>query len=187
MKEPQAFLDLLTSKHGYKLKGVGEPKYHLGGDFGRDPDGTLTWGAKSYIKKMIDNYERMFGEPPKKYSSPIDPDATPELDTSDVLDADGISKYMSLIGALQWCVTLGRFDIAVGVMSLSRFRCEPRTGHLQHIKRMYGYLRKHPDAAIRFRTGIPNNEAHFSMPEYDWMHSVYGDSSEEIPEYLPEP
>ena len=46
---PKAFFETLVTKYGYKLKGVGEPKYYLGGDFFRDPDGTLAWGAKSYI------------------------------------------------------------------------------------------------------------------------------------------
>ena len=31
MKEPQQFFDELSSKYKYKLKGVGPPKYHLGG------------------------------------------------------------------------------------------------------------------------------------------------------------
>ena len=40
-KNPQAFFDTLVSKYNYILKGVCPPSYHLGGDFGRDPDGTL--------------------------------------------------------------------------------------------------------------------------------------------------
>ena len=45
--------------------------------------------------------------------------------------------------------------------------------HLEHIKRIYGYLCKYPDAAIDFRMGIPPNEDNFSMPEYDWMMTVH--------------
>jgi hypothetical protein len=32
-KEQQQFFDSLINKHGFKLKGVGTPKYHIGGDF----------------------------------------------------------------------------------------------------------------------------------------------------------
>ena len=39
--------------------------------------------------------------------------------------------YQSLIGALQWCVTLGRFDIAVAVMTMPSFRAAPWNGHLE--------------------------------------------------------
>jgi hypothetical protein len=42
MREPETFYKALRDK-GYKLKGTGEIKYHLGGDFNRDPDGTLRW------------------------------------------------------------------------------------------------------------------------------------------------
>ena len=45
MKEPEAFFELLTKKYNYKLKGVETPQYHLGGNYFRDPDGTLGWGA----------------------------------------------------------------------------------------------------------------------------------------------
>ena len=32
MKEPSTFFKNLSKKHGYKLKGVGDPEYHLGGN-----------------------------------------------------------------------------------------------------------------------------------------------------------
>jgi hypothetical protein len=49
----------------------------------------------------------------------------PEIDTSDLLDDLGLKHYQSLIGALQWLVTLGRFDIHLGVFTMSTYRCAP--------------------------------------------------------------
>ena len=187
MEDPQAFFDTLINKYKYKLKGVGDLKYHLGADFKRDPDGTLQMSPESYIKRMLENFERMFGKAPFKYSCPMEKDDSPELDTTDELDEVDKRKYMSIIGALQWCITLGRFDIAVAVMTLSRFRTCPRVGHMKRVHRVCGYLRKHPDAGIRFRTGIPNNEASYAMPHYDWMYSVYGNSGEDVATDLPTP
>ena len=46
MKQPEEFFKILTEKYKYKLKGVEPPKYHLGGNYFRDPDGTLGWGAQ---------------------------------------------------------------------------------------------------------------------------------------------
>jgi hypothetical protein len=43
--DPKAFLDMSINVHKYKLKAVGKPTYHLGGDFFRDKGGTLGWGA----------------------------------------------------------------------------------------------------------------------------------------------
>lgn len=180
---------MLETKHKFKLKGVGHPEYHLGGDFGRDPDGTLYWSAKTYVTKLLMQYERLFEGPPKKYSSPIDKDDHPELDQSELLNEKDKKIYQSLVGALQWAITLARFDISVAVTSLSRFRAEPRQGHLNRVKRICGYLREQPDAAIRFRTQWPANEVHFGeMEEQDWQYSVYGnDKVEELLDVYPPP
>ena len=62
MKDPAAFCEMLKSKHGYKLKGVGDLKYHLGCDFGRDPDGTYYYGLFKYMEKKMDQYEHLFGD-----------------------------------------------------------------------------------------------------------------------------
>ena len=187
MKDPRAFFDTLTNNYGYKLKGVGEPSYHLGGDFYRDPDGTLVWGAHTYIQRMCDNYKHMFNVEPRNYSSPMEHGDSPELDESPELDSLGVKQYQSLIGALQWCVTLGRFDIYAAVMTMSRFRAAPREGHLDRAKRIIGYLKATPAGGIRFRTSTPVHEPYFNMPEHDWMYSVYGNISEELPDDLPTP
>jgi hypothetical protein len=108
----------------------------------------------------------------------------PELDMTDELDAKGIRTYQSLIGALQWAVSLCRFDIHCAVMTLGRFRVAPKQGHLDRAKRVYGYLSRFPDGAIRFRTGVP---AQVEAPKYEWMQSVYGNAQEELPWNMPTP
>ena len=102
----------------FKLKGTGPVDFHLGCDFFRDETGTLCVGPKTYIERLGDQCETLFGEKPNaKHQSPLDKNDHPELDTSKLLDDDGISRHQSLIGALQWAITLGRFDIAVAVMT----------------------------------------------------------------------
>jgi hypothetical protein len=186
-RDANKFYEELTLKYKYHLKGVGKPSYHLGGDFFRDNDGTLGWGAKTYVGKMIMGYVILFGGEPKEYASPIDDKDHPELDTTDLLDEDGVAMYQSMIGALQWAITLGRFDIHIAVTTMSGFRVQPRLGHLERLKRIYGYLKRQPDAAIRFRTGIPDHEGVEIPVEYDWQDTVYGNEMEEIPEDMPEP
>jgi hypothetical protein len=44
---------------------------------------------------------------------------------------DDIQKYQSLIGAMQWAISIGHFDIAVHVMMMSSFRASPCHGHLE--------------------------------------------------------
>jgi hypothetical protein len=129
MKSPVDFF-LGLKKRKYKLKGVGEITYHLGGDFYRDPDGTLAWGARTYVKRIINQSEAIFGHPPKEYTSPIDKDDHPELDTTDLLPPYDIQHFQSLIGAFQWAIALGRWDIFCVTMTMGRFRVAPRIGHL---------------------------------------------------------
>jgi hypothetical protein len=74
----------------------------------------------------------MFGELPRQtYTSPLEKGDHPEVGTSDYLDANGIQKYQSMIGNLQWMVSIGRFDILTSVMTMSGFRVAPRKGHLE--------------------------------------------------------
>jgi hypothetical protein len=60
---------------------------------------------------MQEQFERMFNHKAKEYTSPLEKGDHLETDTSEELDANGIKMYQSLIGSLQWAVSLGRFDI----------------------------------------------------------------------------
>ena len=63
--------------------------------------------------------------------------------------------YQSLIGSLQWAVSLGRLDITTTVMTMSGFRANPREGHLVRARRIVGFLVKFKHASLRYRTGCP--------------------------------
>ena len=187
---PKEFFEAIqTDPWNYKLKGVEEPKYHLGGDFFRDSDGTFCYGAQTYIKRLVENYKRLFGELPKEVHAPMDHDDHPELDETPFCGPDDTAKYQSMIGAMQWLISLCRFDIAQAVMSLSRFNTAPRVGHLERVKRLVGYVRKRSHGAIRFRTEIPSHEETFGGDpiQFDWMETVYGRPEEEIPVDTPVP
>ena len=135
---------------------------------------------------MIDNFVKMFGKKPKEASSPLEKNDHPELDNSDLLDDDGVSIYLSMIGACQWAISLGRFDISTATMTMSQFRAAPRTGHLDRVKRIYEYLRKFRGAAIRVQTGEPDY-SDLPFPEHDWSYEVYGNVEESIPDDAPTP
>ena len=128
----------------------------------------------------------MFNEKPRKSRPPLEGGDHPELDTSELCDDHQTKQFQTLIGQLQWLISLGRFDIAVHVMSLSRFRAQPRKGHLDRAKRIVGYLLFLPDGAIRFRTGEPDFSS-LKDQEYDWTRSVYSGACEQIPHDIPKP
>ena len=185
-KDPQAFCNELKKKYNLKLKGVGPLEYHLGCTYKKDPDGTLAADPRRYVNKILESYERMFKEKPRKSRPPLEGGDHPELDTSELCDDHQTKQFQTLIGQLQWLISLGRFDIAVHVMSLSRFRAQPRKGHLDRAKRIVGYLLFLPDGAIRFRTGEPDFSS-LKDQEYDWTRSVYSGACEQIPHDIPKP
>ena len=191
MKDPTQFFTDLNEKHNYDLKGVGDPEFHLGATFCRDKDGTLAIDATRYVKKVVENFRKNFGEEPPKtgVSCPMEPKSHPELDDSPLLPQLGITQYQSLIGALQWAVTLGRFDIFPALVALSSFRVAPREGHMKCLKCIIGFLARNPSTAIRFRMGEPPLQEMFgdAIPDTNWMKSVYGDAPEEVPDGLPKP
>ena len=109
--------------------------------------------------------------------SPLDKNDHPELDNSELASDDLITKLMRMVGQLQWAVTLGRYDILAHVMSMSRFWLAPKVGHIERMKRIYGYLSRTKHYALRFRTAEPNY-IHLSDLEYDWS-KIYGGVLEE--------
>ena len=56
------------------------------------------------------------------------------------------------MGKLQWAITIGRIDIMCAVMIMGSFRCQPKIGHLNRLKRIFGFLKQYKSCSIKFRT-----------------------------------
>jgi len=69
---------------------------------------------------------------------------------------------------------------------MSSFRAVRRHGHLERLKRIYGYILKFDTATICFRTELPN---YSGIPDqaFDWASTVYGNLSEIKPTDAPPP
>ena len=185
-KDPQTFCNELKKRSNLKLKGVGSLEYHLGCTYKKDPDGTLAADPRRYVNKILESYESMFKEKPRKSRPPLEEGDHPELHTPELCDEHQTNQLQTLVGQLQWLISPGHVDIAVHVMSLPRFRAQPRKGHLDRTKRIVGYLLFLPDGAIRFRTGEPDFSS-LNDQEYDWTRSVYSGACEQIPHDIPKP
>ena len=185
-KDPQAFCNELKKRYNLKLKGVGHLEYHLGCTYKKDPDGTLAADPRRYVNKILESYERMFKEKPRKFRPPLEGGDHPEPHTPELCDEHQTNQFQTLIGQLQWLISPGHFDVAVHVMSLSRFRTQPRKGNPNRAKRIVGYLLFLPDGTIRFRTEKPDL---LSLKDqvYDWTRSVYSGACEQIPHDIPKP
>jgi hypothetical protein len=66
---------------------------------------------RKYITKIMDQFNNMYGCKPKEYTSPLEMVDYPEVDTLEAFDEEAIKKDQTMLGCLQWAVSLGRFDI----------------------------------------------------------------------------
>ena len=111
-QHPGQIIQSLKEDFKLKVKGDGSLSHHLGADYTRDKDNTLVCQPKKYIERLAESYHSMFKQnPPKNMRTPLDKTDHPELDVSELLKGDSIQHYLTMIGQLQWLVTLGRFDI----------------------------------------------------------------------------
>jgi hypothetical protein len=106
MLDPKSFTDTLQKKYNFKLKGTGPIDFHLGQSFSWNDDGEMEISVKCYADKMMDTYIKLYGEKPRKASSPLEQNDHPEMDNSPFLGQDETQQFQSLIGAMQWAVTI---------------------------------------------------------------------------------
>ena len=68
----------------------------------------------------------MFVEKPKKTRTLLVAEDPLQIDLSEFCDQDQIKQYQTIFGQLSWITGLGKFDITVHVMTMSRFSQQPR-------------------------------------------------------------
>ena len=111
--------------------------------------------------------------------TPLDENDHPELDDTQLLTEKSIQHYFTMIGYLQWLVTLGRFDIYAQVTTRSRFRSAPRKRHLERLQMMYGYVLKTKHYSTRYRIEEPDY-SYLPNMKHDWPYTAYGNVLEII-------
>lgn len=177
----------------YVMKGVGAPRYYLGGDV-LELDGQWNrqgvehaFSAATYIDQALPKLAKLLGvEQFAKKQVPFDPDYHAELDDSPLLDPDGISKYRSIIGSLNWILTLGHFDIAYSLSTLSRYNMAPRQGHMEALKQVLGYLYVKRNGQIIIDAGTPGIRKKAILSYGHSWSEFYPDAEEDIPSDMPQ-
>ena len=183
-KDPMHIMTQLKSK--YTMKGVGIPEYYLGGNVEQldehwtKEDIFVGLSARTYIKNVIPKFEETLEREIKRNKTPMDEKLHPELDDTPLCNDRGASLYRSIIGSLNWIITLGRFDIAYATMSLARFNAAPREGHFKAAVRILGYLKSTPKGTILLDNSYPDHSQYKTELKHDWQE-FYPDAEEEIP------
>jgi hypothetical protein len=184
---PEVALQALTGTFTLKDNKIEKPEMYLGAQLGQmEVCGTICWtmSAEKYVNASVKNVEEALAKKglrlPTKAYTPIPTDYHPENETSPELKADGVQYYQELIGKLRWAVELGRVDILLETSLMSTYMAMPRSGHLEQLYRMFGYLKAKPKRKIAFDPAHPPiNERMFK--EYDWQ-DFYRGVTEAIPD-----
>jgi hypothetical protein len=113
----------------YVIKDPKIPDYYLGATYNGNPQKKWNITAKDYIKEGIKHIEKRLNVKLREEKTPIKCNDHPEEDDSPILDNEMHTEYQSVIGMLQWIVSVCRVDICFAVSSLSRFCACPRLGH----------------------------------------------------------
>ena len=101
----QALLDEFIPRPDYTLKGMGAPRYYLGGNYGRIKDKkyknkegeTCYLSAKTYIENVCAKIELTFENKLRHFYMPMDPNYRLEIDDTDLLSPTMASKYRMLV------------------------------------------------------------------------------------------
>ena len=122
--------------------------------------------SDSYVRnalRIVEGYLQAHGERFKnKASCPFShANYKPELDDSELLEPEMISRYQQLIGILRWACELGRLDILLEVSLLSAFNAAPRQGHLDQAYNIFLYLKRHQPQCIVFDPSMPDISVDF--------------------------
>ena len=190
-RQPMKVIEEIKKTGNFKLKGVGEPEYYLGGDIERKKreDGlgyVSKLSAKTYIKNVCEKIEKLFQITLRNYHSPLESGYHPELDDSCYLSDEDVSRYRMLVGSMYWAVTLGRFDVMFASITMARYNAMPREGHLKTCLRVFGYLKHHQKGAIRSNILMPELPGIENEEVRNWSQ-LYPDVEEKLPLDAPEP
>ena len=77
--------------------------------------------------------------------------------------ADGVQQYQELIGQPRWSVDIGRLDIMMETLLLSRYLAMPRVGHLDQAFHIFEYLKVHTKRKLGF------DPEHPVINENEWL------------------
>ncbi len=173
----------------YTIKDPKCPEIYLGALYTGNPNTKWTITAKNYIEEALRQIEKRTDMKIREENLPMKPGDHPEEDESGILDNEKHRLYQSMIGMLQWTVSIGRIDICYAVSSMSRFCVCPRMGHLHRVFRIFGYLKKYPNKAIGIveRDPIVNKDILQEITHNCDFEDHYAYAHEEIDERFPEP
>lgn len=143
----------------FASRDLGAIGFFLGMEVARSPD-HLTIKQTAYAVSLLRKFNMLTCAPcstPATASSLLTPDSGDPLSDQ--------TTYRSMVGGLQY-LTLTRPDLAFSVNQVCQFLQNPRTSHLQAVKRIFRYIKGTLDYGLHFQKSRSLSLVAFS--DADW-------------------
>ncbi|GJZ70688.1 retrovirus-related pol polyprotein from transposon TNT 1-94 [Tanacetum coccineum] len=118
----------------FEMSMMGELNFFLGSQIKQMKDG-IFFNQSKYIKEMLNKFGLEDSKPTKRPMS-----MEIKLTKDDEADSVDSSKYRGMIGSLLY-LTTSRPDIMFSACLCARFQENPKTTHLEAVKRIFRYIR----------------------------------------------
>ena len=112
----------------------------------------------------------------------------PDMDDSPFLNDKYHKDFQHIIGVCQWLIFVGVFYLSYAASSLSRFSDAPRVGHLDLVRKIFGYLRNYPKLGYEINPHPLIVDADYEKVQMNYYFvNQYSYFSEDIGDQFPEP
>nr|GEV44746.1 putative ribonuclease H-like domain-containing protein [Tanacetum cinerariifolium] len=128
-------------KNRFQMSSMGELTFFLRLQVKQKEDGIFISEDK-YVAKILKKFDFLS----VKTASTLIETQKPLVKDEEVADVD-VHLYRSMIGSLMY-LTASRLDIMFAVCAYSRFQVTSKTSHLQHVKRVFRYLKGQPKLGL---------------------------------------
>ena len=143
----------------------------LGINIERLADGTFRIHQKPYIRDLLGRLGvKTVAESPEAPGSTAKLEPTETLTPHDQEFMDGV-PYREAVGALFYLARATRFDISHACSQVARFMANPSPTHWKAVLRIYAYLNRTEDKALRIAAkGLDCEVSHFldGLADADW-------------------
>ena len=148
-RDPRALMEHFVVRFK-SIRNIGPPDHFLGADYKTqtvDQDAKrceFLMGTGTYVQRALDKVKDLLKCPNLGVEkTPFKKENHLKMDDTPLLDFNGHTLYIQLIGILYWILLLEQLDVTFVINSLSRFSAAPWVGHLKQAKRVFGYLSKY--------------------------------------------
>nr|GEZ24293.1 hypothetical protein [Tanacetum cinerariifolium] len=131
----------------FEMSMMGELNFFLSLQFKQIEDG-MFFNQSKYVKEML---KKLWLKDSKPTKTPMSTKI--KLTKDDEADFVDSSKYQGMIGSLFY-LTSSRLDIMFCVCLCARFQENPKTSHLEAVKRIFGYIRENSHLGLWYPKGI---------------------------------